>query len=63
MRSTVVFYEAGVPVEIAGTKLIHSFRLSNKNSVFQTEVWGIKKGAEILIENILNDPPPWSGLD
>ena len=39
----VVFYQGGVPVEITGTKLIYSFRLRDQNSVFQTEVWSIKK--------------------
>ena len=53
----VVFYEGGIPIEIAGQKLIHSYKLMGGNSVFQTEVWAIKKATMILLENIENDPP------
>ena len=51
------FYEGGIPIEIAGQKLIHSYKLMGGNSVFQTEVWAIKKATMILLENIENDPP------
>ena len=53
----VVFYSAGVPVEIDGAKLIYSFRLRDQNSVFQSEAWAIKKATEILLNNIYSDPP------
>ena len=53
----VVFYTAGAPVQVAGKKLIHSYKLRDKNSVFQTEVWAIKQACKILLENITNDPP------
>ena len=53
----VVFYQAGVPVKVAGEELIYCYKLRDQNSVFQTEIWGIKRASEILLENIENDPP------
>ena len=53
----IAFYSAGVPVQVAGEKLVHAYKLRGKNSVFQTEVWAVKKACEILLANIENDPP------
>ena len=53
----VVFYHGGTLIEVEGAKLTYSFRLRDQTSVFQSEVWALKKAAEILLENIYSNPP------
>merc|ERR1711923_377009 len=48
----IVFYEAGAPVTIKGQALFYATRLGSPNSVFQAEVWAIKKASEIVLEQL-----------
>lgn len=51
------FYTNGKPIHVGGRDLIFSYKLQEKNTVFQTEMWAVKKACEILLENMENDPP------
>ena len=53
----VAFFSAGAPIRRNGNDLTFRFKLQGKNSVFQTEVWAVKRASEMLLENISNDPP------
>ena len=53
----IVFYEAGTPIERKGQALFYASRLLGSNSVFQAEVWAIKKATELMLEQ-LDDPQP-----
>merc|ERR1711994_76899 len=48
----IVFYEAGIPIERKGQALFYASRLLRPNSVFQAEVWAIKKAAELMLEQL-----------
>ena len=56
----IVFFEPGFPVTTEGPALTYSCRLSGDNSVFQTEVWAIKKASQLLLEGFEGHPQNYS---
>ena len=58
----IILYEPGFPVTAEGPALTYSTKLLGDNSVFQTEVWAIKKASQLLLEGLKPGPshsPAW----